>query len=90
MSGGLAFENPEGIKDDTPADDNQVFTLHDSYEAAQQVSYTLKENWKLVFKSSVRGLEPGAPVEIKGMVLGRVVLLICSSGKIDPICLLWL
>ena len=81
VSGGLAFENPEGIKDDTPADDNQVFTLHDSYEAAQQVSYTLKENWKLVFKSSVRGLEPGAPVEIKGMVLGRVVSVDLQFGE---------
>ena len=73
LSGGLAFDNPKEIKVDTPADENQVFMLYDSFEAAQQVAYTLNEYWKLVFKSSVRGLERGAPVEIKGMVLGMVV-----------------
>ena len=81
LSGGLAFDNPQNIKEDMPADDNQVFILHDSYEAAQQMAYTLKEYWKLVFKSSVRGLEPGAPVEIKGMVLGRVVSVDLQFGK---------
>ena len=81
MSGGLAFDNPKDVKTDTPVDDNQVFTLYDSFEAAHQVSFTLKERWKLVFKSSVRGLEPGAPVEIKGMVLGRVVSVDLQFGK---------
>ncbi len=81
LSGGLAFDNPKDIEEDTPADDNQVFTLHDSFEAAQQVSYTRKEKWKLVFKGSVRGLEPDAPVEIKGMVLGRVVSVELEFGK---------
>ena len=81
LSGGLAFDNPKDIEEDTPADDNQVFTLYESYEAAQQVSFTRKEKWKLVFKNSVRGLEPGAPVEIKGMVLGRVVSVDLQFGK---------
>ena len=81
MSGGLAFDNPEDVKADTPADDNQVFTLYDSYDAAQQISYKLKERWKLVFKSSVRGLKPGAPVEIRGMVLGRVVSVDLQFGE---------
>lgn len=81
ISGGLAFDNPKESQTDTPADDNQVFTLYDSFEAAQQELYTLKERWKLIFKSSVRGLEPDAPVELKGMVLGRVVSVDLEFGE---------
>ena len=81
ISGGLAFDNPKESQTDTPADDNQVFTLYDSFEAAQQELYTLKERWKLIFKSSVRGLEPDAPVELKGMVLGRVVSVDLKFGE---------
>jgi paraquat-inducible protein B len=81
MSGGLSFDNPVAVEKNDPADDNQVFTLYDSFEATQQVDYTIKEYWKLVFKSSVRGLEPGAPVEIKGMVLGKVVSVDLQFGE---------
>ena len=81
LSGGLAFDNPAGIQKDTPADENQVFILQDSFDVAQQESYTLKEYWKLVFNGSVRGLKPGAPVEIKGMVLGKVVSIDLQFGE---------
>ena len=73
MSGGLAFYNPKDFEKDAPPEENQIFILHDSIEDAQQVSYKIKQYWTLIFKGSVRGLEPEAPVEIKGMVLGKVV-----------------
>lgn len=73
MSGGLAFDNLRGFIDDEPAEDNQVFILYESFEAAQEVEYTLKEYWSLVFEGSARGLKAGAPVELKGMMLGKVV-----------------
>jgi len=73
MSGGLAFDNPKNFEEDEPAEDNQVFTLYDSFETAQEVEYTLKEYWTLVFEGSARGIKSGAPVELKGMKLGEVV-----------------
>ncbi|RLB99265.1 MAG: hypothetical protein DRH90_20840 [Deltaproteobacteria bacterium] len=72
MSGGLAFANLTGFEEDEPAEDNQIFILYDSFDDAQQVAYSIKSYWKLIFKGSVRGLSPGAPVEINGMVLGEV------------------
>lgn len=81
MSGGVAFDNLKDFEKDAPAEDDQVFVLHESLEAAQQVEYVLKEYWKLIFQSSVRGLKPGAPVEIKGMELGKVVSVDLQFGK---------
>ena len=81
MSGGLAFYNPKGFEKDTPAEENQVFILHDSFETAQQMSYKIKQYWDLVFKGSVRGLEPGAPVEFKGMVMGKVTSVDLQVGE---------
>ena len=75
MSGGLAFDNFLDLElENPPAEESQVFTLYDSFEAAQQVSYNVKTYWNLIFKgASIRGLKPGAPVELKGLVLGKVL-----------------
>ena len=75
MSGGLAFDNFLDLElEDPPAEEGQVFTLYDSFADAQQVSYNVKTYWNLIFKgTSIRGLKPGAPVELRGLVLGKVL-----------------
>jgi paraquat-inducible protein B len=73
MSGGLAFENLSAFDKDEPVEEDQVFILHESLEAAREMSYSIKQYWSLIFKGSVRGLKPGAPVELKGMMLGKVM-----------------
>ncbi len=83
MSGGLTFYNPQGLEKDTPAEENQVFILHDNFADAQQVSYMIKQYWELIFKGSVRGLKPGAPVEFKGMEMGHVTSVDLQIGD-DP------
>ena len=83
MSGGVAFFNPKGFEKDTPAEENQVFILHNSFQDAQEKTFKVKQYWDLVFKGSVRGLEPGAPVEFKGMKLGEVTSVDLQVGD-DP------
>jgi paraquat-inducible protein B len=55
-------ENVEGL----------VFTLHDDYKSIQEQAYTRKITLVLFFEGSVRGLQPGAPVEFKGIKIGSV------------------
>jgi paraquat-inducible protein B len=73
LTGGLAF----GLPPDTPPGDvapaNRVFTLYDNREAAYQPEITVRNKFLLYFDGTVRGLQPDAPVEFRGIKLGRVV-----------------
>jgi paraquat-inducible protein B len=73
MFGGLAFDTPDTLEQATTDVDNLVFTLHESFEAIQERSYTRKLKFIMFFDSSVRGLSLGAPVEFKGIKVGSVL-----------------
>ena len=42
-------------------------------ESSKEESYEIKRYYVMYFDQSVRGLSPGAPVEIKGIQVGEVV-----------------
>lgn len=73
MFGGIAFDTPETLEHVSTDMDNLVFTLHESFEAIQENSYTRKLKFIMFFDSSVRGLNIGAPVEFKGIKVGSVL-----------------
>jgi len=73
ISGGLAFETPPDAPPGEVADEDTVFTLHDSRTKAFQQEITVTKKYLLYFDGTVRGLEPEAPVEFRGIKLGRVV-----------------
>jgi paraquat-inducible protein B len=73
LSGGIAFGIPPDLPPGAEAPENTVFTLYESRQAAYQREITLKKKYLLYFDGSVRGLEPNAPVEFRGIELGRVV-----------------
>lgn len=81
ISGGLAFDNLVEFGQDEPAAMDQVFTLYSSYQDALQKEYTTKRYWTLDFSGSVRGLSLGAPVEFKGIKVGRVLDIKPHMGK---------
>jgi paraquat-inducible protein B len=53
--------------------ENTEFTLHDSRKAAFQQEITVREKFLMYFDGTVRGLAPDAPVEFRGITVGRVV-----------------
>ncbi|MBF0471695.1 MAG: MCE family protein, partial [Gammaproteobacteria bacterium] len=74
LYGGIAFDNPQ--REEMVGDEDieaLIFTLHDDYSAVEEKSYTQKLRFMLFFDGSVRGLNIGAPVELKGIKVGEVV-----------------
>jgi paraquat-inducible protein B len=74
VAGGIAFDTAAGLGKDAgkPPAPDQVFNLYASLEKSRQPSYHEKRRLLLYFNDSVRGLSPGAPVEIHGYEIGRV------------------
>lgn len=71
--GGASFAIPKGVHAGDPAEDGSVFTLYEDESAAHDASFDADRKALLFFDHSVRGLNRGAPVEFRGIPIGRVV-----------------
>ena len=75
LLGGIAFETPprdEGTPPPAPAPAKAEFNLWDTKVEALKRRETVIETYLLTFEQSVRGLNPGAPVDFRGVVVGEV------------------
>lgn len=73
LLGGIAFDTPQAIEASIENVEELVFTLHESLETIEEQSFTRKITFVLFFEGSVRGLNIGAPVEFKGIKIGKVI-----------------
>jgi paraquat-inducible protein B len=73
LLGGIAFETPSNLAATAPLGENSSFELYPNRESISQHDYTIKEQYLLNFKGSVRGLSAGAPVEFQGIKVGQVL-----------------
>ncbi len=72
LSGGIAFRT--SLKD-SPADiepEYALFKLYDNFDESSQITYTNTLKYVMFFNGSVRGLTEGAPVQLRGIPVGRV------------------
>ena len=74
LSGGIAFGLPERRrdKDAPPAPDNAVFKLYASQEDADTAGYRDRLRMVTYFRSTVKGLSSGSPVNMFGLQVGNV------------------
>ena len=72
LTGGVAFDTPISAGRGEPSAENTVFSLYDNFESVTQAGFTTKVPYTVYFDDSVRGLNPGAPVEFRGMRIGTV------------------
>lgn len=73
LIGGISFGIPQGTKPGLPAEENAEFILYDNLEKARETAYLAKQRWLIYFDETVRGLSPGAPVEVQGIRVGQVL-----------------
>lgn len=73
LAGGVSFAVPPGADPGGPVQDGAEFPLFPNEEATQSTLFRPDRRCLLFFDQSVRGLQKGAPVEFRGLPLGRVV-----------------
>ena len=73
LIGGLAFQTPVTDKILPPAPASAEFELFASHKLAMKNPDTIVDRYMMVFQESLRGLEPGAPVDFRGITIGEVV-----------------
>src|ERR671934_959271 len=71
--GGIAFATPLDEAEPGPIAADMVFSLHRDQAHAFKNPDRLADSYVLVFDQSVRGLQPGAPVDFRGINVGEVV-----------------
>lgn len=72
VSGGVSFGVSPGDSPGEPAGDGSKFTLHHDEDAAHNAEFNPTLKLMLLFDQSVRGLSKRAPVEFRGIMIGRV------------------
>lgn len=73
LLGGIAFGQPAGAESTAPAEYGARFVLHANEQLAFAARPQRRDEWRLAFGGSVRGLMPGAPVELRGIRIGEVI-----------------
>ncbi|MEI7431858.1 MAG: MlaD family protein, partial [Betaproteobacteria bacterium] len=72
LTGGIAFETPSESQNATPAATQARFELFPNHDLAMKIPDTDNDKFVMTFNESVRGLEPGAPIDFLGVIVGEV------------------
>lgn len=73
IAGGVAFQDPPGPNDNTPAPEMAEYNLFNDQQTAMAPPDGKPHYIRMRFAHSLRGLSPDAPVEFLGVKVGRVV-----------------
>lgn len=82
LIGGVTFGQPEGIESGPPADAGATFELYPNEAAVNERPFRHGVEYVVQFTRSVRGLKPNAPVEFRGIPVGRVERIMLDQLRI--------
>jgi paraquat-inducible protein B len=87
LTNGVTFGIPEGMPSGEQITKRTFFDIHRSYESAAQERYKLSAEFIIMVQDTIRGLQIGAPVEYRGLVIGNVIDInpqdISQNGLLD-------
>jgi paraquat-inducible protein B len=72
LDGGVAFESPQDSRGAPPAAAGTEFAILRDRAEAMKRPYRQVHRYKVYFTQSLRGLSPGAPVDLHGIIVGEV------------------
>ena len=72
LLGGVAFASPPGLPTGDRVENGEEFQLYKSYDSILKNPYRHGMYYVVSFQQSIRGLVSGAPVEYRGIKVGRV------------------
>ncbi|OUS10395.1 hypothetical protein A9Q89_11260 [Gammaproteobacteria bacterium 53_120_T64] len=79
LLGGVAFGRVPGLPAGELVESGEEFKLYQSYDEILQQPYRHGMHYVVAFSQSLRGLVPGAPVEYRGIEIGRVERLLIKE-----------
>ncbi|MEH6637396.1 MAG: intermembrane transport protein PqiB [Halioglobus sp.] len=72
LLGGVAFGLPKGVRKGDAVEQDTEFELYANFEEIQKNPYRYGQLYVVSFSQSIKGLAVGAPVEYRGITLGKV------------------
>lgn len=81
LFGGMSFAVPEGARDGEAVAPDTEFHLYASYAEILENPFKVGTYYVVSFNQSVKGLLPGAPVEFRGIQIGRVERILLKEGQ---------
>ena len=89
LIGGIEFDSPSINQQHVAAENDRSFQLYESLRDLDvDQSYSAKLNYIINFDQSIRGLNVNAPVEYRGLKIGRVVNIGSRYNRQDGVILL--
>ncbi len=73
ITGGVTFDVPEDMPRGKVIGKRAFFTIYPNKEAIHESRYQHAVHYLVLFQDSIRGLKPGAPVEYRGVKVGKVI-----------------
>lgn len=73
LTNGVTFGIPEGVHRGEPIAERTTFAIYPSRKAASDARYLQAAKYTLLVSGTVRGLNTGAPVEYRGLIVGEVL-----------------
>lgn len=85
LTNGVTFGIPEGMPAGEQITERSFFDVHLNYDSASEERFKLSAKYIILVKDTIRGLQVGAPVEYRGLVIGKVLAINSLENNHDSI-----
>jgi paraquat-inducible protein B len=85
LTNGVTFGIPEGMPVGEQITERSFFDVHPNYDSASEERFKLSAKYIILVKDTIRGLQVGAPVEYRGLVIGKVLAINSLENNHDSI-----